>query len=368
MKILMKQKNRFIILISFLVVFGGDALSFAESADKKGAQGPPPSPVEVAPVMEKMVSEQVTLVGTTEPKVKSIIAAEVEGLVEAFPVKEGDYVKKGAVLARLRSTDLNIRLKGARASKEEAEARYRFAQKELARNEKLKQANSIAAKRYDEVLYEFQALEQQVVRYDAEIEEINDKIRKKRVTAPFSGFIAEEHTEVGEWIEKGGRVVTLINLSFIRITVDVPERYIIQIRPDDAVQVVVGAYSVQPVAGTISAILPEGNPESRTFPVRLNVPNRDLKLKSGMEALVTFNLGANKKKRSLLIPKDAVVAANGNRIVFVVNSGVAQPVNIKITGTYGTNVAVAGFLNPGDKVVIRGNERLMPGQPVSVVE
>ncbi len=365
-KIFIKQRLRLIILISVLTVFLGVAVAFAEAPDKKRSQGPPPSPVEVAPVVKEMVSEQVSLVGTTEPKTKSIIAAEVEGLVKSFPVKEGSYVKKGSVLVRLRSTNLNIRLKAAMAARDEAKARYRFAQKELARSEKLKDANSIAAKRYDQTLYEFQALEHQVLRYEAEIEELKDSIRKKRVIAPFSGFIAEEHTEVGEWIKKGGGVVTLIDLSLIRITVDVPERYIMGIRPDAAVQVMAGAYGMKPVSGIISAILPEGNPDSRTFPVRIDVPNRKLKLKSGMEARVTFNLA--KKTKAMLVPKDAVVAANGRRIVFVVNTGVVQPVNIKIIGTYGTNMAVTGFLKPGDKVVVRGNERLRPGQAVTVVK
>jgi RND family efflux transporter MFP subunit len=360
----MKQKFGLIILIALFAVLERSAVPFAEEPGKKGSQGPPPTPVEVAPVVEEMVSEQLVLVGTTEPKMKSIIAAEVEGLVASFPVKEGDYVKKGDVLTLLRSTDLKIRLKAAMAAKGEARARYRFAEKELARSEKLKETNSIAAKSYDQALYEFQALEQQVLRYNAEIEELKDSIRKTKVMAPFSGFIAEEHTEVGEWMEKGGKVVSLVDLSLMRITTDVPERYIMEIHPGVSAQVRVEAYGRKPFVGTISAILPEGDPDSRTFLVKIDVDNSDLELKSGMEARVTFNLGS--KTKALLVPKDAVVAANGNRMVFVVDSGVAQPVNISIVGTYGTNVAVNASLKPGDQVVVRGNERLMPGQPVTI--
>jgi RND family efflux transporter MFP subunit len=285
-------------------------------------------------------------------------------LVASFPVKEGDYVKKGDVLTLLKATDLNIRLKAATAAKGEAEARYRFAAKELARREKLKDANSIAAKSYDEALYEFQALEQQVLRHNADIEELKDHIRKTRVTAPFSGFIAEEHTEVGEWLEKGGKVVSLVDLSLMRIIVDVPERYIMEIHPGVSAQIRVEAYGTKPFVGTISAILPEGDPDSRTFPVKIDMDNSDLELKSGMEARVTFNLGSQTK--ALLVPKDAVVTANGGRMVFVVDNGVVRSVTISIVGTYGTNVAVNSSLKPGDQVVVRGNERLMPGQPVAI--
>jgi multidrug efflux pump subunit AcrA (membrane-fusion protein) len=83
-----------------------------------------------------------------------------------------------------------------------------------------------------------------------------------------------------------------------------------------------------------------------------------------MEAMVSFNLATQKK--ALLVPKDAVVTAGDNRLVFLVNKGKAISVPVKITGYYDGDVAVEGNLNPGDEVVIRGNERLRPGQPVFV--
>ena len=83
-----------------------------------------------------------------------------------------------------------------------------------------------------------------------------------------------------------------------------------------------------------------------------------------MEAIVTFNLTV--KKNALLVPKDAVVTAGDTRMVFRVNDGKAMPLNVKILGYYDGNVAVEGSLQPDDQVVIRGNERLRPGQPVTV--
>lgn len=364
----MKQRFRLIgpglFLVILVVLFGRATLSFAGTPGER-TQGPPPSPVRVASVVEEMVSEQLSLVGSTEPKIRSIIAAEVKGLVTSLPVEEGDFVKKGAALVRLRSTDLNIRLRGAIAAKKEAEARFRFAETELARSEKLKNTNSIAAKRYDEVLYDFQALKEQVARCDTQIEELKEQIRKKTVTAPFSGFLARKHTEVGEWISEGGKVVTMVDPSLIRVLIDMPERYIRYIGEGDTVRVVIGASRREPFSGTISAILPEGNPDSRTFPVRIDIPNPDFTLKSGMEAIAAFNLG--KKRKMILVPKDAIVTADGKRLVFVVNDGIVRQVNIKTTGAYGTRMAVRGSLKAGDSLVVRGNERLEPGQPVLVL-
>lgn len=336
----------------------------ANKGDKP--QGPPPVPVRVASVIQDTVSEQITLVGNTEAIARSTIAAEVSGLVEKFPVREGDFVEKGQTLVRLRSTDLVLRLKAAEAAAGKVGANLVFAQKELARYSALKDADSIAARKYDEALYQYQALEQERLRNEAEIDLLKDDISKKSVKAPFAGFVAEEHTQVGQWLPVGGPVVTLVDLTHIKISVDVPERYAVQLLPQSRVLALVASISEEPIAGKISGIVPEGDPDARTFPVHLSLVNPDLKIRSGMEARVTFNLGS--KKNALLVPKDAIVTAGTNRLVYVVASSVAQPVNVKVTGYYDGNIAVEGPLKAGDRVVIRGNERLRPGQPVHILE
>jgi membrane fusion protein (multidrug efflux system) len=341
------------------------SLAHAQAKDKRD-QGPAPVPVRVAPAIQDTVSDQITLVGNTETISRSAIAAEVSGLVEGFPVREGDFVKKGEVLARLRSTDLVLRLKGAIATREKVRASLLFAGKELARYTRLKDADSIAARKYDEALYQYQSLEQELLRSESEIDLLKDDIQKKRVVAPFAGFVAKEHTQVGEWLPVGGPVITLVDLAHLRITVDVPERYAVQLLPQDRVRVFITSISDEPFFGNISAILPEGDPAARTFPVRVSLVNPGMKIRSGMEARATFNLGT--EKNVLLVPKDAIVTAGTNRLVFIVDSSAAQPVNVRVIGYYNGNVAVEGPLKPGDHVVVRGNERLLPGQPVRVLD
>ncbi len=121
-----------------------------------------------------------------------------------------------------------------------------------------------------------------------------------------------------------------------------------------------------PIAGQIYAVLPQGNPDARTFAVRINLPNPDMKIKSGMEALVRFDL--SEKKQALIVPKDAIVAAGNDRMVFVVRNGQAFPVPVKVNGYYDGYAGVQGALQPQEQVVVRGNERLRPGQPVQIVE
>ena len=345
-----------------LTFFLSMPVALAEDAGQN--KGPPPVPVRVAAVETKMVSDQVSLIGTTEAIETSMVASEMSGIVETYPVQEGDFVKKGALLARLRSVDLKLRLKAAVAEKKKIMANLENAKKELDRVSKLKDTNSVAEKIYDDAHYAYLALSNELLRSEAEIERLEYDINQKQVVAPFSGFVAKEHTQVGEWVNAGGPVITLVDLGHIRITVDVPEQYVVMLTPRGDVKVRVKSISSDPFPGNIFAVLPQGNSEARTFPVRINLPNPGLKIKSGMEAMVTFNLAT--KKNALLVPKDAVVTAGNNRMVYLVADGKAVPVGVKVLGYYDGNVAVEGTFIPGAPVVIRGNERLRPGQPVSV--
>ncbi len=205
------------------------------------------------------------------------------------------------MLVNLKETEVRLRLKSAIAAREKILANLQNAEKELKRVSRLKETNSIAEKQYDAAFYTYSALSQDLMQRKTEIELLEYEIKQKKVLAP-SGFVAKEHTQVGEWINKGGPVVTLLGLDKIRITVDVPERYSVLLRPQSDVKVSIQSVSKDLFSGKIYSVLAKGDPNSRTFPVRIHLANPDHLIKSGMEAIVTFNL--TEKKDALLVPKD----------------------------------------------------------------
>ena len=327
-------------------------------------QGPPPVPVRVASVEKKVVSEQISLIGTTEAIATSIVASERAGVVENFPVKAGDFVKKGQLLASLQATEVKLRLKSYQADKQRVGANLQSAEKELKRLRKLRAANSISETEFDTAHFAYQAISKSYLRSQAEIDLLNYQITQSEVFAPFSGFVAEEHTQVGEWIPSGGPVVTLIDIAQILVTVDVPERFAVKISDDSTVRVLIRSLSESLFPGAIYAILHQGNPNTRTIPIRVRIENPAHHVRAGMEAQVAFGLGD--KKEVLLVPKDAVVTSGNNRLVYAVIEGKAVPMGVQLQGYYGGDVAVTGNLKPGMAVVIRGNERLRPGQAVAI--
>ncbi len=352
--------------ILLLIVAIGAIPRLSYSADPVKKPIPRQVPVRVASVEKRSVSDQISLIGNTEPLSHSTIASEFSGVVEHFPVNEGDFIQKGASLVRLRSTGLKLRLKAAVSVKEKVKANLDNAESELRRLAELKKTQSIATRRYEEADFLHRALSKELAKSKVEIEYLEYELAQKTVAAPFSGFVVEEHTQIGEWIKAGGAVVTLHDLSRIRVTVDVPERYAVMLKAGDTVKVLVRNISSDPFTGRIYAVLPKGNPNTRTFPVRINLKNPEYKIKSGMEALVTFTLAG--KRTALVVPKDAVVTAGNDRLVYAVVDGRAIPVNVSILGYYDGDVSVAGKLTPGARVVVRGNERLRPGIPVQILK
>ncbi|MBW1891088.1 MAG: biotin/lipoyl-binding protein, partial [Deltaproteobacteria bacterium] len=147
------------------------------------------TPVHTAAVREAFVSQQISIIGTTEALRKSTVAAEVAGRVEKLHITEGDFVKKGAPLVSLGSTDISLRLKGAMAGSEALKARLILAKKELERVGNLKTSNSIAAKQYDEAYFNAQSLTMELERNSAEIERLKYELSRKTVLTPFTGFI-----------------------------------------------------------------------------------------------------------------------------------------------------------------------------------
>jgi RND family efflux transporter MFP subunit len=337
-----------------------------QTPDGHAQKGPPATPVKVARVAEVQIAPQVQLIGTAQPKLTSIVASDIEGLVEKFDVSEGDFVKKGAVLARLEDSLLKIELKGAKANKADTEAQLRRARTDLERSSKLLATETIADKQYTDDLAEVQSLEAQVDRLEAEIQHKQDSISKKVILAPFSGFVVKEHTEVGQWVEKGGPIVTLADLSIMEILVEVPERYVPKLFLGGSTQVTVDALNPERFTGKIAAIIPVGDSASRSFPVKVAVENSDNQIKGGM--LCRISLAIGKPKSVLAVPKDAVVNMGQSHMIYVVQEGVAKPLPVQLGNASDSMIEIKGAIEAGMQVVTRGNERLRPGQPVQIIK
>jgi len=325
------------------------------------------SPVKVEMVIQKKVRPVITLIGTAMPHRKSVVAPEIEGLVTHFPVTKGQKIKKGDVLVRVERKPLLLELKCAEANLAEAKENHENALSELTRSKELLKRKSISTRAYDDALYTANALKKRIVALEARIEIIQYRIEKCVVTAPFGGFVVEEHTQVGQWLKEGDEVVSIIEINPILIMVPVPDRYIHFLKKGQQVDL---EFDFLPgdktMKGFVRDIIPEGNEKSRTFPVQVSLANKDFFILAGMSCKVNFPVG--EPYEALLVNKDAVVTSGDRHHIFVVRNGKAMSVPLKKGRAYGSLVVVRGKLTVGEMVVVEGNERLRSGQKVRVIE
>lgn len=323
----------------------------------------PPSPVRYTEAREHAVRRAVQLPGTVESRTVSVVASEVEGLVTDFPHREGETVAKGEPLARLRTTSLELRREAAQAQLKEAEARRKLAQRNLERARELFEAKVFSQQQLDDALYESNAWQGRVEALTAEIAQISHDIDRGTIRAPFAGAIVGERTQVGEWVAKGDPVVEMMSLDDYEVRVEVPERYFANLKVGTAATVTFEALPGIEVSGRISALIPRADPQARTFPLKVRIPNRGGKIGVGMLAQVLFPSGES--YRATLVPKDAVVNQGAQKVVYLMNGdNTVSLVRVETGAGVGAWVEVRGPLQPGQRVITRGNERLRPGQVV----
>lgn len=391
-----------------------------------GQTGPPATRVKVEPVRQGPVSAEVPVVGTVVPSQVSRVASGAPGKVIEFPFREGQFVRQGDVLARLRSVTQEIELESARAVLAERQQQYAlfeagFRAEEIAQakarmlaaeammhlaeanEQRRREANQrhqdiVTGEELDQAIFEAERARQAydearadhdlkaagyrreeiegalaaVKAQQQEIARIEDELLKRTIEAPFSGYLVEENTEIGEWIELGGVVATIARLDEVEVHVRVEEALIHEVQQGESVDVWVDAVGGGPLSGSVAYVVPRSQWQtgSRSFPVVLRMQNSMVDgqplLKEGMVARITFQ-GA--PREVLLAHKDAIVRSSGRPIVFVVGSDRLVRAEEIVEGlAAGEFIEVEGNLKPGDLLVTEGVERLRPYDEVAILD
>ncbi|WP_160168272.1 efflux RND transporter periplasmic adaptor subunit [Novipirellula maiorica] len=400
----------------FLIFSGGPLL----------AQGGPAT-VVVTAVIEKNISAEQSYVANVKPWRESTIGSAVDGRVLEFMVNAGEAVTKGQSLTQLRTKTIDIEIAGAEAElalreaeleelkngsrpdeiklaealRDEAKAKLEYAQSKLARAQRLyKESAGISIDEFEsdraealvaeatfaqnESSYRLvvegprqEQIAQAAARVDVQtqtLEGLRDRREKYTLRAPFDGFVAKELTETGAWVRQGDPVATIIEIDPLEIEVYVPEASIQFVRPGDQVNVSVEAVPGQTFQGVVDQIVPLADPLARTFPVRVRVENAASEgrhpLLPGMLARV--KLPSSEKQTRMLVPKDAIQLGGAAPTLYRVVDGKAMIVPVVMGPSQGSWVAVTPSvpdqLSVKDLVVTRGNERLRPGQDVTIAE
>ena len=339
--------------------------------------GPPPALVTLGEARLEEIEQVREVTGELRAARRSVLASEEEGRVVAVLVEPGDAVEEGQPLARLEDTHARLELERARATlatrgaavheMEEAVAKSR---RDLELRQRPYQAEALTETEIADARTAVAAAEARLEQAraelawaEADVGRAQKRLADMVVEAPFRSRVVIKRTEVGQWLTRGGPVVELIQLDSVDAWLDVPERFIAALgRPGAMVQLRVTATGEVRTAA-VAGIVPEADPLSRLFPVRVRLENRDEALKAGMG--VVGLVPAGEKRATLTVPKDAILRNDAGAYVYANLGGTAQIVRVEPLFGAGDRLALRSErLAPGMQVVVEGNERLFPGQPL----
>jgi RND family efflux transporter MFP subunit len=317
------------------------------------------SPVQVDQARVTAMAPTMQVAGTVISRDDAVLSAEVEGrLVSVAEV--GTRVEVGDVIARIEDTILNLRATELAAEVDRAEARLKFLEAELVRVERLAETNLAAMSLIDQTLSERDVAASDLVVVNARLDQVRDQLDRTRITAPFSGVIAERRAQAGERVSVGDSVVRLVNPENLEVVARAPLDYYRYVRAGDELPVRAG--SDEPMISPVRTVVSVGGENQHVFELRLDVSEP---LPVGQTVRVTIPT-ANIRE-VLAVPRDALVLRGDGIAVFIVDQdNTARRIRVTTGIGAGDWIEVQGPIQDGDRVVVRGNERLRPGQQVSI--
>jgi RND family efflux transporter MFP subunit len=297
------------------------------------------------------------------------------GVAAAAPLRAGDVVEKGQVLFELDTQRLRIDLEQAQAELTIAEAGVAAAQARADRLEKtLERTRSLVsnatvsqaqlddrAGEYAEALGNLQQAEARITAAKVGLSAAQYNLDNAIVRAPFDGTILEVTAELGEFVAAGASIARILDNGALEVEANVPSRYVDALQTD---QIVTGRTDTGgEMKLQLRAILPTEFSSTRTRPVRFAFYEVASQIAVGQS--VALEVPISIPTDVVVVSKDAVVQGSRGWQVFVNEDGKASVRPVEIGRAIGDAFEVLSGLEPGDEVVVRGNERLRPGQDIA---
>lgn len=297
---------------------------------------------KVATVRKQTLRLNEDITGTVRAKTRAVIEAKISGRLLSLNAALGQTVKAGDVLATLDAQEMQARLESAKATLEQT-------MRDEQRLASLVTTNAVSKSDYDAAKARLEVAK-------AGVSEAQTMLGYAKITAPFDGVITRKLADQGDLAAPGKPLLELENPAQLRVEADIPEALIANLK--------LGApLELNPTTrATVAEISPTGDPNSRTFPVKLDLPAGS-GLRPGQFVRVAIPV---RDYDALLIPASAIVTRGQLQIVFVAENNVAKLRLIRTGRTRDEGVEVLAGLEGGESLVIEGTDMLKDGQPLTV--
>jgi RND family efflux transporter MFP subunit len=324
----------------------------------QGQDQAPPAPVTVARVTQGNLNATITATGTVVSRNDARLAAEVTGRLD-WVAEPGTRVAKGAPLARVDSRTLELQLREDEAQLARLGANVELLKTQLARLTALP-AGTASQSQIDEAAARHAMATQELEQARAARDRTRHLIGRAVIRAPFPGHVVERMRQLGEFVSAGSEVVRLMDTANVEVVARAPVAEAAHLAVGQAVTV---HGDTKQATSRIRAIVPVGDERSRLLEVRVGLADEGWTVGSA----VRVDLPAARVASSLVVPRDAVIVrADGAHVFRVASGDVAERIAVRLGNGSSDRVEVEGSLAPGDRVIVRGGERLRAGQAVTI--
>lgn len=306
----------------------------------------PVEPGDVYMVRQESSQAYESVPATVESAQSTIISARITARIREVPVRAGESVKRGQLLVRLESDDLESRSAQARSRIDAVSARLNEAGKQFARAETLARSGTLSQADLDRARANRDSLQ-------AELEQAREALREARsqaafaeIVAPMDGRIVDRFAEPGDTAQPGAKLMTMYNPEALRVEANIREQLATRLQPGQKLKVGL-ASGDRTLESVIEEIVPAGDPTSRTFLVKSRLPD-DSGLLPGMYATVQI---PSAMESVVLVPVDRVAEVGQLNVVWLLRDGTVQRQFVRLGRLRGSEVEIVSGLQAGDRVL-----------------
>ena len=346
--------------------------------EEKKAVAPPPSPeVEVAEVIQRDVPVYQEWVASMDGLVNATILAQVQGYLIRQNYKEGDFIKKGALLFEIDPRPFQAAVDEARAALAKQQAVLQTAQANLKRILPLAAANAVSQRDKDNAIGQVQSAEAQVLASQAQVRKAELDLGFTKIASPIDGIAGAANAQMGDLVgtPQARTLTTVSTVNPIKVYVPISEREYLQAvekskqeqKPDaekTTYELILADGSTWPKKGTFSFADRQVDPQTGTIKVAILFPNADNTLRPGQYAKVRALMGT--AKGALLVPQRAVGELQGSyQVAVVAADNTVQIRGVMVGERIGNLWVIREGLKPGDRVVAEGTQKVGNGAKVT---
>ncbi len=304
-----------------------------------------------------------------ESSIESKLSFRVSGTIDKKNVFLGDFIKKGQVLATLDNIEYQLNYERAIAELEKSKANLLNARQNYNRIKNLYFNNNSSKADFDNALAQ---LDSAKADYKASLKNVEyNKIQLKytKLTSPINGYISSEDKNLGETVQKGESVYSVVSSEKLQTTFSIPESLINDIHLNDNVTMTIDAFKGKKFEAYISNIGSSSNNFGNTFPVKATLLKEYKGVKSGMSAKIYLK----KKNNNIIIPTKSVMTdSENNNYVFLVkdienNIGTVVRRDISVGELYNSGIEVTSGLKDNDILITGGMTKTIIGEKVQIV-